>query len=85
MWFDPGLHASPNKKAVNILNIMMSTIQFMEYELAHIVSKHADVCIHPIVHEAHWAEFYSSHKFIQMGESKTEQHLEEIKKLIAES
>ena len=44
----------------------------------------ADVLLHPIVREAHWAEFYSPDKFIKMGEEKTLQQLDDIKRLLTE-
>ncbi len=70
--------------AVNVFHVIMSTIQFLEYEIAESWGAQADVLIHPIVREAHWAEFYSPEKFISLGAEKTELHLAEIKRLIAE-
>ncbi len=79
-----GLDQVYNRYAVNIFNVIMSTIQFMEFEIAEIWGQQADVLIHPIVQEAHWAEFYSSEKFIKAGEEKTREQLGEIKRLLAE-
>ncbi|HLD49867.1 MAG TPA: patatin-like phospholipase family protein, partial [bacterium] len=79
-----GLHKVYNRYTVNIFNVIMSTIQFMEYEMAQSWGAQADILIHPIVKEAHWAEFYSPEKFIKVGEQKTEEQLDEIKRLIQE-
>ena len=79
-----GLDKVYDRYAVNIFNVIMSTIQFMEHEMAESSSARADVLIHPIVREAHWAEFYSPDKFIKVGEEKTLEQLEEIKRLLAE-
>lgn len=68
----------------NIFNVIMQTIQFMEYEIAEVSSQEADVLIRPIVHEAHWAEFYRPDKFIQVGEEKTLEQIAEIKRLLVE-
>lgn len=68
----------------NIFNVIMNTIQFMEYEIAEVASQEADVLIEPVVNEGHWAEFYKPEKFIQAGEQKTLEQIEEIKRLIAE-
>ncbi len=70
--------------SVNILNVIMNTIQFMEFEIADAWAREADVLIHPAVVDAHWAEFYSAEKFIRAGETKTREQLDEIKKLIAD-
>ncbi len=74
-----------NRYAVNVFNVIMNTIQFLEYEIAQTSGRQADVMIHAIVRDAHWAEFYSPDKFIKVGEEKALEHLEEIKKLISES
>ncbi len=79
-----GLHKVYNRYTLNIFNVIMSTIQFMEYEMAQSWGTQADILIHPIVKEAHWAEFYSPEKFIRVGEQKTEEQIEEIKRLIRE-
>lgn len=79
-----GLRKVYNRYAINIFNVIMSTIQFMEYEMAQTCGTQADILIHPIVREAHWAEFYSPDKFIKIGEQKTEEQLDEIKQLLQE-
>lgn len=73
-----------NRYADNVFNVIMSTIQFLEYEIAEGWGHQADIFIHPVVQDAHWAEFYSAEKFIRCGEEKTEAQLEEIKKLVIE-
>jgi len=68
----------------NIFNVLMNTIQFLEYGIAESASASADVVIHPIRTDGHWAEFYSVGKFIQRGEEKTVEKLAEIKRLVEE-
>ncbi len=68
----------------NIFNVLMNTIQFLEYGIAESASAGADVVIHPVRTDAHWAEFYSVAKFIQRGEEKTIEKLAEIKRLVDE-
>lgn len=68
----------------NIFNVIMNTIQFMEYEIAEMASQEADVLIRPIVPEGHWAEFYQPDKFIRAGEEKTLEQIDEIKRLLVE-
>jgi hypothetical protein len=70
--------------ALNIFNVIMNTIQFMEFELAQTSANEADVLIHPEVYEGHWAQFYEPEKFIKAGEFKAREHLAEIKQLLVE-
>lgn len=81
MWVK-GMDKVSERYAVNIFNVIMSTIQFMEYEMAELWARHADVVIHPIVQEAHWAEFYSPEKFINAGEARTREVIADLKKLV---
>ena len=73
-----------DRYSINIFNVIMHTIQFMEFEMAESWSKEADVLIHPVVHNAHWAEFYNPEKFIKAGEEKVREQLAEIKRLLVE-
>ncbi len=66
----------------NIFNVLMSTIQFMEYSIASSAEIGADVVIRPVVIDSHWAEFYSGAKFIKVGEESTQEALKEIKSLL---
>lgn len=68
----------------NIFNVIMNTIQFMEYEIAEVAAQEADVLIEPIVHEGHWAEFYQAKKFIKAGEQQTLEQINEIKRMMVE-
>ena len=70
--------------ADNSFNVIMNTIQFMEYELAETAASEADVLLHPEVHEGHWAEFYDPDKFIRAGEVEARANLDAIKQLIEE-
>ncbi len=80
----PVLNKLSSHFADNIFNVIMNTIQFMEYEIAEVAAREADVLIEPIVHDGHWAEFYQAKKYIQAGEQKTLEQIDEIKRLIVE-
>jgi len=66
----------------NIFNVLMSTIQLMEFKIASGAGVDADVMIHPVVVNAHWAEFYSAEKFIRNGEETTREALKDIHALL---
>lgn len=68
----------------NIFNVLMNSIQFLEYGIAESSAAGADIVIHPVLSDSHWAEFYSGAKFIKRGEEKTLEQLGEIKRLVEE-
>ena len=71
-----------HSQADNIFNVLMSTIQFMEYSIASSSEIGADIVIRPVVIDSHWAEFYSAEKFIKVGEELTQEALKDIKLLL---
>jgi len=79
------LNKFQKKLTTNIFNVLMNTIQFMEYTVAKAQSMDADVVIRPIVPESSWADFFKPDKFIEMGEIRTREQLPEIKRLMEES
>lgn len=68
--------------SANIFNVLVNSIQYMEYLIASMTTTEADVVIHPITYDAHWIEFYKAANFIKVGEEKTREQLLEIKKLV---
>lgn len=82
--FTPLLEKASRHFSNNIFNVIMNTIQMMEYEIAQVAGQEADVLIRPVVHDAHWAEFYRAEKFIRAGEEKTLEQMDEIKRLLVE-
>lgn len=73
-----------NRQSANIFNVLMKTIQFMEYGMATSAARQADIILNPVVTDAHWAEFFSHEKFIKRGEEEANRYLSEIKKLVKE-
>ncbi len=68
----------------NIFNVLMNTIQFMEYKISSTAEQESDVQINPVVSDGYWAEFYEPKKFIEIGEEKAREKLDEIKALLEE-
>lgn len=68
----------------NIFDVIMHTMQGMEYVLAEAQCAQADVALHPTVPRVNWWEFYNVEQLIRRGEEETMAHLPEIKKLISE-
>jgi len=69
----------------NLFDVIMHTMQGMEYVLAEAQCAQADVALHPTVPRVTWWEFYNVEQLIRRGEQEAEAHLPEIKRLVFES
>lgn len=68
--------------APNILDIIVGSMQSMQYTIAEQSCRQADVYIHPDTAGLNWSDFYSVRKAIKKGEEATAEALEEIKQFI---
>ena len=68
----------------NIFDVIMHTMQGMEFELAQAQCAQADVVLHPTVPRVTWWEFYNVDQLIRRGEEEATSHLAEIKRLVSE-
>ena len=68
----------------NIFDVIMHTMQGMEYELAERGCAEADVVLHPTIPRVNWFEFYNLEQLVRRGQEETEAHLPAIKKLVSE-
>ena len=67
-----------------VFNVLMNTIQFMEYEMVKTWANEADVYIHAVVPGGNWIEFYHPQKFIEEGEKQAQIKLKRISQLVLE-
>jgi predicted acylesterase/phospholipase RssA len=67
----------------NIFDVIMTTMQSMEYTLAEASCKKADIVLHPIFTEAASVDFHLVKGFIKRAEEETRLHLKEIKELVS--
>ncbi|MBI4335140.1 MAG: patatin-like phospholipase family protein [Candidatus Omnitrophica bacterium] len=68
----------------NVLDIIVNSIQAMEYSMAQTSCKQADVAIHPDLAGCSWRDFLNPEPFIALGEEACLRALPDIKKLVAE-
>lgn len=68
----------------NIFDVIMHTMQGMEYELAETGCAQADVVLRPTIPRINWFEFYNVDLLIRRGEEEAEAHLGAIRKMISE-
>ncbi len=66
-----------------ILDVIMHSMQAMEYILAEHGCQQADVALHPTIPRVNWYEFYSVEALIRRGEDEAERFLPQIKALVA--
>ena len=67
----------------NIFDVIVSSIQTTEYQLAQISSlAQADVTLHPDMTGVSWSAFENAKDLIERGEAETRLHLKEIKELV---
>jgi NTE family protein len=64
-----------------VFDIIMRSMQSMEYQIAEVACREADITLRPTIPGSHWLEFFSPEKFIRRGEEVALQHLPELKRI----
>ena len=65
----------------NIFDVIMTSMQSIEYTLAENSCKRANVALHPVAQEANSIDFHLVKNFVRRGEEETALHIEAIKAL----
>ena len=66
----------------NIFDVIMTSMQAMEYSIAEISCSRASVSLHPVLSDATSTDFHLVKKFIKIGEEETIRHIEKIRFLV---
>lgn len=66
----------------NIFDVIMTSMQAMEYSIAEISCSRASVSLHPVLSDAASTDFHLVKKFIKTGEEETIKHIEKIRSLV---
>ena len=64
-----------------VFDVIMRSMQTMEYQIAEVACREADLTLRPTVPGSHWLEFFSPEKFIRRGEEVALQYLPELKRI----
>ena len=64
-----------------IFDVIMRSMQSMEYHIAEVACHEADVVLRPTLPGSHWLEFYHPEKFILRGEEEALRYLPHLKRL----
>lgn len=81
---NPLSYLSREKDLPNLFDIIMNSLQALQYELGNFKAISADVRIHPDLSGCTWMEFYKPMQFIEKGAEAAEQALPEIRRLISD-
>ena len=73
-----------NRFKTNILDIIFSSIEVMQSELAQKEEGLADVVLHPDTSGLHWLEFQGAVDFAKRGEEEARRNLDRIRQMIHE-
>lgn len=65
----------------NIFDVIMTSMQAMEYSLAEISCYRANVSLHPVLSEAVSTDFHLVKNFVKIGEEETLRHIDKIREL----
>ena len=66
----------------NIFDVIMTSMQAMEYSIAEISCSRASVSLHPVLSDATSTDFHLVKKFIKIGEEETIRNIEKIRFLV---
>jgi NTE family protein len=81
---NPLSYISRESQLPNLFDIIMNSIQTLQYELGNFKAISADVRINPNLSGHTWIEFYKPMAFIDKGARAAEQALPEIRRVLAE-
>ncbi|MEJ2079704.1 MAG: hypothetical protein P8Z74_17145, partial [Acidobacteriota bacterium] len=68
----------------NMFDIVMNSLQILQYELGNFKAISADVLINPDLSDFTWIEYYRSHELIDRGMEAAEKALPAIEKALKE-
>jgi NTE family protein len=82
-WFNPQEYLR-EKFRTNILDIIFSSIEVMQSELAQKEAQLADIVLHPDTQGLFWMELHRAEDFAKRGEEETRRNLNKIWQVINE-
>ncbi len=68
----------------NIFDIIVNSVQAMEYSLSEACLEQADVVLKPRIIDIKWYELFNAGRLVKLGEQEALQKLPQIKKLVSE-
>ena len=68
----------------NILDIIFSSVEILQSEVAQKEAQLADVVLHPDTSGLYWLELHKAEEFVKRGEAEARKNLDKIKQLVRE-
>src|SRR6266699_2852672 len=81
---DPLSYLAGSRDLPNMVDLIMNSMQTLQYELGNFKAMSADVRINPDLSALTWVEFYRPQEFIDRGSEAAERSLAEIKRVLTE-
>jgi hypothetical protein len=69
---------------VNILDIIFSSVEVLQSEVAGKEAQFADILLHPDLSGLYWLELHRAEEFARRGEAEARRNLDKIKQLVNE-
>jgi NTE family protein len=69
---------------LNIVNIIFSSVEILQSEVARRESELADVVLHPDTQGLFWLDLHKADEFARRGEEEARRHLDQIRQLVNE-
>jgi len=82
-WFSLGQYVRSMFKN-NILEIIFSSVEILQSEVAKNEAQLADVVLHPDTSGLYWLELHRAEEFVKRGEEEARKNLDKIKQLVNE-
>jgi NTE family protein len=80
--FNPLSYMSDGQDLPNLFDIVMNSLQILQYELGNFKAITADVLINPDLSDFTWIEYYRADELIERGAEAAERELPQIEKAI---
>jgi NTE family protein len=80
--FNPLSYLSDSQDLPNLFDIVMNSMQILQYELGNFKAIRADVLINPDLSDFTWIEYYRADELIERGAEAAEKELPAIEKAI---
>ncbi len=81
--FNPMNYLIDSKDMPNLFDIVMNSMQILQYELGNFKAITADVLINPDLSDFTWIEYYRADELVEHGEKAAERALPALRKVIA--
>src|SRR5262249_53584833 len=80
--FNPLSYIAGSQDLPNLFDIVMNSMQILQYELGNFKAIRADVLINPDLSDYTWIEYYRADELIERGAEAAERALPQITKML---